>query len=210
MVLVMCVMFQFGAAWSSSASGAQWKTQQGVVGEGDAVRVPALHEPRDHLGALLRGSRRLEAHTVHATEAAVLDDLFEVGDVVRVVRVADDDAAQVGALLLEDALLVEAGTRSGVRVGADRDAGLAVSARRRAEHAFVHEREAQVFGFERGRWRWRSWPYLPPLVGLRNSTAKDRRRGRTTGRRRPPRARQTLQGQRPVASPVNPFRPPDR
>ena len=108
------------------------------MGQGNAVRVPLPDERRDHVRALVVSPRALKADAVHPAEAAVLDDLLKVSNVVRVVRMADDDASEVAAFLPEHALLVEARAVRGEGVRADWHAGLAVRAGALAQDALVH------------------------------------------------------------------------
>ena len=78
-----------------------------VVAQHHPVGVAAAAQLGDHLDPLVRRQEAVDAEAVHAEDRTVGDQLLEVAEVVGVAAVADDDAAQVDALLLEDRLLLE-------------------------------------------------------------------------------------------------------
>src|SRR6266567_175755 len=118
----------------------------GVVGEDHLACVALAAEPREHLDPFLGGQVVLEAEAVHSDRAAALHQPAQVFQIVAVAAVADDDAAEIDALLSEDGLLRLARSSGRPRVSRDRYAGGLLGSRGGAQDVLDHRGHAGGVG----------------------------------------------------------------
>ena len=118
----------------------------GVVREHHLAGVALGAELGHHLDPLGGRQEVLQAEAVHPDRAPPLHQPAQVGEVLAVAAVADDDATQVDALLGEDRLLQLAGAAGGPGVGRDRHAGGLLGAGGGAQDVVDHRGHAGGVG----------------------------------------------------------------